>query len=72
MVASFHLLLALVGSLARLGPWAPIPAAGGALALYVAYLFAAHPGTRDNLRYTLALLSPRGFVQFFRAGLRGA
>ena len=72
MVASFHLLLALVGSLARLGPWAPIPAAGGALALYVAYLFAAHPGTRDNLRYTLALLSPRGFVRFFRAGLRGA
>jgi O-antigen/teichoic acid export membrane protein len=72
MLAAFHLLRALAESLALMGAWTAVPAAGGALAVYLAYLFAAHPGTRDNLRYTLALLSPRGFVQFFREGLRGA
>jgi O-antigen/teichoic acid export membrane protein len=42
-----------------------------ALAAYLGFLRLAHPGTRANLKYAGSLLSPGGFVDFLRAGLRG-
>lgn len=71
MLGTFHALLALEAALLDLGGWAPVPAATAALALYLGYLCRAHPGTRDNLRYALALASPIGFIRFLRGGLRG-
>ncbi len=77
-VGGFALLLALFEAL-RVGGvavgaegWAAsIPAAVGAACVYLGYLFARHPGTTENLRYTRALLSPVAFIRFLRGGLRG-
>ena len=71
MLVAFHALLIAAGTLAVRGWWAMIPAATVALGLYLAYLFKAHPGTRENLRYSLALFSPGDFIRFLRSGLRG-
>jgi len=71
MVGVFHALLAGAGTAGIGGWWAAIPAAAAALGLYLAYLFKVHPGTRENLRYTLALSSPTDFIRFLRSGLRG-
>jgi O-antigen/teichoic acid export membrane protein len=71
MLATFHALLFAAGTRGTGGWWATIPAAAMSLALYLAYLFAVHPGTRKNLRYTLALFSPGDFIRFLRSGLRG-
>jgi O-antigen/teichoic acid export membrane protein len=78
-VGGFALLLVVFhaghAALARLGVgggWAnAIPAATAALAIYVVYLRRQHPGTADNLRYALALLSLGDFIRFLRSGLRG-
>ncbi|HEX4995547.1 MAG TPA: hypothetical protein VFX87_11275, partial [Methylomirabilota bacterium] len=72
MLATFHALLA--GAAASLGAgvwWVAIPAAMVSVGLYAVYLFVVHPGTRENLRYTLALFSPGDFIRFLRSGLRG-
>jgi O-antigen/teichoic acid export membrane protein len=53
------------------GPqWAPpLGAMAGALA-YSTVLAWLHPGTADNFRYALSLLSPRAFLAFVRRGLK--
>ncbi len=71
LLGVFHALLIGAGALGAEGWAAAIPAAAGGLAVYLAYLFARHPGTGENLRYALALLSPVGFIRFLRGGLRG-
>jgi O-antigen/teichoic acid export membrane protein len=48
-----------------------LAAVAAALAVYLAFLLRAHPGTGDNLRYAAALLSPGRAREFVRAG-RGA
>ena len=77
-VGGFALLLGLFQALHAGGVavgaegWAAsIPAALGAACVYLGYLFARHPGTTENLRYTRALLSPVAFIRFLRGGLRG-
>jgi PST family polysaccharide transporter len=71
MLAIFHGLV-IGAALLGIGPWwATIPTAAAALGLYLAYLFQVHPGTRENLRYTLALLSPGELIRFLRSGLHG-
>lgn len=77
-VGGFALLLGLFQALAMGGAaggaegWAAtVPAALGATGAYLGYLFARHPGTADNLRYTQALLSPMAFIRFLRGGLGG-
>ncbi|HUP35110.1 MAG TPA: oligosaccharide flippase family protein [Candidatus Limnocylindria bacterium] len=77
-MAGFVLMLPAQHELARLLGWAApglgrfteVAAAAVTLAAYLAFLRLAHPGTGDNLRYAWALLSPRSFVHFLRAGLR--
>jgi O-antigen/teichoic acid export membrane protein len=71
MVGAFHAAEAGAATLGLTGWWAAVPSAALALALYLAYLFRVHPGTRENLRYTLALSSPTDFIRFLRSGLRG-
>ncbi len=71
MLATFHALMLAAGSLEMGSWWATLPAAAGALALYLAYLFHGHPGTRENLRYTVTLLAPGDLIRFLRSGLRG-
>ena len=71
MLGIFHALLAGGRVIGVTGWAAAIPAAGAALGLYLAYLFTVHPATGDNLRYALGLISPIGFIRFFRSGLRG-
>jgi O-antigen/teichoic acid export membrane protein len=71
MVGVFHALLGGAGTLGIREWWAAIPAAGAALGIYLTYLFKVHPGTRENLRYALALASPADFIRFLRSGLRG-
>lgn len=70
-LAVFHALRAAVGALGATGWAAATPAAVVALGSYLAWLFWRHPGTRDNLRYALALFSPAEFIRFLRSGLRG-
>jgi O-antigen/teichoic acid export membrane protein len=70
-LAAFHALRAGAGALGAGGWAAAIPAAAVALSIYVGYLLWRHPGTRENLRYALALLSPGDFIRFLRSGLRG-
>jgi O-antigen/teichoic acid export membrane protein len=71
-LAIFHALLAAAGALLGAGGWpGAIPAAMVSLGVYAAYLLAVQPGTRENLRYTLALCSPGDFIRFLRSGLRG-
>jgi O-antigen/teichoic acid export membrane protein len=71
LVGTFHALRTATGALGLEGWAAAIPAGAAALAVYLGYLFARHPGTTDNLRYALALLSPGDFIRFLRSGLRG-
>jgi O-antigen/teichoic acid export membrane protein len=71
MLATFHALMLAAGSLGMGAWWATLPAAAGALALYLAYLFQVHPGTRENLRYAVTLLAPGDLIRFLRSGLRG-
>jgi hypothetical protein len=71
LVGTFHALRTATGALGLEGWAAAIPAGAAALAVYLGYLFARHPGTADNLRYALALLSPGDFIRFLRSGLRG-
>jgi O-antigen/teichoic acid export membrane protein len=71
MLATFHGLVIGAGLLGMDPWWATIPAAAVTLGLYLTYLFQLHPGTRENLRYTLALLSPGDLIRFLRSGLRG-
>jgi O-antigen/teichoic acid export membrane protein len=59
------------GALSLDGWAAATPAAAAALAVYLVYLFVRHPGTGENLRYALALLSPAGFIRFLRGGPGG-
>jgi O-antigen/teichoic acid export membrane protein len=71
MLAVFHALRTGAEVLGIGGWWAAVPAAVAALGLYLAYLLRIHPGTAENLRYTLALSSPMAFIHFVRDGLRG-
>ena len=71
MLATFHGLLLAAESLGMRPEWATLPAAVAALGLHLAYLFQVHPGTRENLRYAVALLSPGDLIRFLRSGLRG-
>ena len=71
MLATFHGLLLAAESLGMRPEWATLPAAVAALGLHLAYLFQVHPGTRENLRYAVALLSPGDLLRFLRSGLRG-
>jgi hypothetical protein len=71
LLGVFHALLIGAGALGAGGWAAVIPAAVGGLAVYLAYLFARHPGTGENLRYALALVSPAGFIRFLRGGPGG-
>jgi O-antigen/teichoic acid export membrane protein len=71
LLGVFHALRA-GGTMLGAGDWASaIPAAAGALAVYLAYLYWRHPATSDNLRYARDLLSPADFIRFLRGGLRG-
>jgi hypothetical protein len=71
LLVAFHA-LAGAAELLGMGAWpATIAAAGAALGLYLVYLFQIHPGTRENLRYFLALFSPGDLIRFLRSGLRG-
>ena len=67
-VLSHHALLALGAPLAGRSILAT-GAAAAALAVYLLFLMATHPGTRDNLRYAGSLLSPQRFGAFLREGL---
>jgi len=71
MLATFHALMLAAGSFGMGSWWATLPAAAGTLALYLAYLFQVHPGTRGNLRYAVTLLAPGDLIRFLRSGLRG-
>lgn len=71
MLVAFHALIALARAVLPLDLWVIVAATGAALGLYLAYLLKTHPGTMANLRYTLALCSPAGFIRFLRGGLRG-
>jgi O-antigen/teichoic acid export membrane protein len=76
--AGFALMLPAQHGLAALFAWATpglgrfteVAAAAVTLAGYLAFLRLAHPGTVNNLRYAWSLLSPRGFVNLLRTGLR--
>jgi O-antigen/teichoic acid export membrane protein len=71
MLPAWHGLVALLGwVLPGLDGFTEPAAALVTLAAYLVFLGLAHPGTRENLRYTRSLLSPGGFVHFLRAGLR--
>jgi O-antigen/teichoic acid export membrane protein len=71
LLVAFHA-LAGAAELLGMGAWpATISAAVAALGLYLVYLFQIHPGTRENLRYFLALFSPGDLIRFLRSGLRG-
>lgn len=71
LLGVFHALQAGGAALGASGWAAAIPAAAGALAVYLAYLFWRHPATTNNLRYVQALLSPADFIRFLQSGLRG-
>jgi O-antigen/teichoic acid export membrane protein len=71
LLVAFHA-LAGAAELLGMGAWPEtISAAVVALGLYLVYLFQIHPGTRENLRYFLALFSPGDLIRFLRSGLRG-
>jgi O-antigen/teichoic acid export membrane protein len=71
LLGVFHPLQAGGAALGASGWAAALPAAAGALAVYLAYLFWRHPATPDNLRYARDVLAPRDFIRFLRSGLRG-
>ena len=68
----FHALIALLAPAHVPEPWTALPAALGAFSAYFLCLGWTHPRTGENLRYAIALLSPRAFQDFLRGGLRGA
>jgi O-antigen/teichoic acid export membrane protein len=59
------------GGLALLGVPAPLALVGGALAgagVYAVWLWRAHPGITDNLRYSRDLIHPGRFMAFLKTG----